>query len=247
MRYWYYKESEREKGPIRENELAKLFEDGSLPPETLVRTESIGNWQEARTIKELVPPSPASPTPSVTSAMAPLPISDFVPSGPQVRPWVRWWARMMDDALFGLVMLLLTFVYPRASETNDVIIGVVFSFAYIFVEAFMLSAWGTTPGKALLNVRLRRVDGTIPNYFGALSRSFNVWVRGLGCGIGLVAVIAEGISHRKLVKDGITPWDKSGGFRVAHKSVERGRIITYVFVNLGIVGLFLLAMFLPSA
>jgi hypothetical protein len=66
MRYWYYYESEQQKGPIADEEFTILFGTGSLPANTLVWSEGLTEWVEARMIENLVPaafippPAPAS-------------------------------------------------------------------------------------------------------------------------------------------------------------------------------------------
>ena len=139
-----------------------------------------------------------------------------------------------------LVGFILGFVYPHALEINDSLFGIILVFAYVFVEPCMLSSWGTTPGKALLNIRLRKHDGTKPNYAQALSRAFNVWVRGLGLGIPIVALFTHINAYKRLTKDGITSWDKDGGFQVAHKIVGAGRVIAAIAILVGFV--FLVAL-----
>ena len=48
--------------------------------------------------------------------------------------------------------------------------------------------FGATAGKALLRVKVTNPDGRNLSYPQALSRSFNVWLRGLGIGIPLVSL-----------------------------------------------------------
>lgn len=162
--------------------------------------------------------------------------SGFVPSGPQVRPWVRYWARTIDEALFGIMSgIVLAMIHPPALELNGALLGVMFSFVYAFVEPGMLCSWGTTPGKALLNIRLRKADESLPSYGDALSRAFNVWTRGMGLGIPIVAFFTQLNAYSKLSKDGITSWDKEGGFRISHKKVGAGRVIAIIALLIGFV------------
>jgi hypothetical protein len=234
MRLWYYHEAGQQRGPIAEEEFVKLFESGALSADTLVWTESLKDWQQARTIDGLVPAA-LSPPP-LGSPVAPPPVHAFAPSGPQIRPWVRFWARTTDDLLFGgFAGIILAFVFPAALEMNDVLFGMIGAFIFVFVEPCMLSTWGTTPGKALFNICLRKSDGTKPNYAEALARAFNVWVRGEGLGIPLVLLFTRIHAYNKLTKEGVTSWDRDGGFTVAHKNVGAGRIIAAVAIFIGFV------------
>ena len=229
MRYWYYHESGQQKGPIVEAAFVKLFESGSLAANTPVWCEGLKEWQEAHTIENLVPPSFASPPAPVHSLVVTPPLHDLVPTGPQARPWVRYWARMIDVMLFFfLADVLLAFICPAVIEMNDKRLGIIYLFLYVFVEPCMLSSWGTTPGKALLNIRLRKIDGTKPNFSEALARAFNVWIRGWGIGIPIVVLFTQITAYKRLTKDGITSWDKDGGFRISHKLFGAGRVIAVI-------------------
>ncbi|CAK6688863.1 RDD family protein [Synechococcus sp. BA-124 BA4] len=234
MRYWYYHEAGQQKGPIAEEAFVKLFESGVLSADTLVWTESLKDWQQARTVEGLVPPALSLPPPPLGNTMRSPPVHAFVPSGPQIRPWPRFWARTTDYLLFGgLTGIILAFTFPAPSKIQDVLLGMIAAFVFVFVEPWMLSTWGTTPGKALFNVRLRKNDGTKPNYAEALSRAFNVWVRGEGLGIPIVLLFMRTKAYNKLTKEGITSWDREGGFTVAHKNIGAGRIIAAVALFIG--------------
>ncbi|HJM50598.1 MAG TPA: RDD family protein [Alphaproteobacteria bacterium] len=56
------------------------------------------------------------------------------------------------------------------------------------VVGLLLAAWGTTPGKWLLNMAVERQDGTAIDFGSALRRSFAVWLRGLGGGLPVVSL-----------------------------------------------------------
>ena len=228
MRYWYYLVAGQPKGPLTEEVLLKLFESDSLPATTLVWREGFTEWQEAGATENLLSLSSSRP-PAPPRVLPPPPLHNFIPSGLQARPWVRYWARTIDLMLFSvLVGVLLALVYPAALEINALALAVTIVFLYVFIEPFMLSSWGTTPGKALLNIRLRRIDGTRLNYIDALSRSFNVWIRGCGLGLPIVGILTHITGYTKLSKYGITSWDKDGAFRIDHKILGPGRVIACV-------------------
>ena len=67
---------------------------------------------------------------------------------------------MMDIFLFAdLFGTALAIVYPPFLEIPEALSGLVLLFPYVFVESAMLAGWGTTPGKAILRVRLRKATG----------------------------------------------------------------------------------------
>jgi len=240
MRQWFYIQEEQQRGPISEADFVKMFESGQLAPDTLVWTEDLQEWSAARDIDGLIPPAynpPPSPT-TRPASFAPE-TSAYMPSGEQVRPWVRYWARMIDFCLFGILAgVVLSIVYAPALDIPDALFGVLLVFAFVFVEAAMLAAWSTTPGKVLLKVRLRKNDGSRLSYGDALSRAFKVWFRGEGIGIPIVALFTQIHAYNRLTKQGITSWDEDGHFKVSHQTVGAWRTTIAVVV---LVGIFFLA------
>jgi hypothetical protein len=92
----------------------------------------------------------------------------------------------------------------------------------------MLSSWGTTPGKAILNIRIRESDGAKLSFNSAVQRSAQVWLRGLGLGIPIVSFITQIIAYSELTREGITYWDKEGNFCVRHRRI--GFVRTFIAV-----------------
>jgi uncharacterized RDD family membrane protein YckC len=170
------------------------------------------------------------------TVVAPIPANAFIPCGNQKRPWVRLAARYIDLLTFAtLVGGVAGVAYAPMLEINNVLFSMITLLVYVFVEPCMLSSWGTTPGKAMLNIHLRKTDGTKPAYAEALSRSFNVWVRGLGLGIPVVSLATCITSYKTLMREGETSWDKDGGFRIAHGNVGAGRVIAVIAFFFGFI------------
>lgn len=161
----------------------------------------------------------------------------------QIRPWVRYFARYLDICLFAVTgSIILVFTFPQALDINSSAMGIIILFLYIFVDAFFLCTWGTTPGKWLLNTKVRSVDNrklTLPQ---ALSRSFAVWLKGLGLGLGIISMITSIVAYCKLKDQGITSWDRDGGYVVIHGKIGWIRIIFIIlsftaFIALAVFGL----------
>lgn len=170
------------------------------------------------------------------STTSPIPIQTTT-SVAQVRPWVRYWARMFDLYLISIVSgIAISILYPDAlSEQNsDQLFGLAVIFAWVFIESLFLSTTGTTPGKWLFKIRLIPPSGETPDYSTAFSRSFKVWWRGFGTGFPLVSLITLIVSYNKLTKNGITTWDRDNGFTVAHEQIGPLRVIFAIafFVSL---------------
>ena len=70
------------------------------------------------------------------------------PKSSLVRPWVRYWARMFDVYSFSLIGgVILAFIAPQfLAKQNEYALGMLLVFAWVFVEALLLSSFQTTPG-----------------------------------------------------------------------------------------------------
>ena len=161
----------------------------------------------------------------------PMPIQAAVPVVAQVRPWVRYWARMFDIYLAAIVGgMAVGIFYPDAFNEpgSDQLFGLAVVFAWVFIESLFLSTAGSTPGKWLFKIHLIPSSGEKPDYSTALSRSFKVWWRGLGIGFPLVSLITLIVAHGKLTKNGITSWDRDDGFTVTHERIGPLRVIVAV-------------------
>jgi hypothetical protein len=237
MRLWFYVKDSQQHGPVAEDILVQMLAAGTLSSDTLVWTKELKDWTTARDVEGLVPaevlPPPIGLPPPIPrdSWTPPLATTIYQPSGPQLRPWVRYWARMTDFFLFCFLFgLILTIIHEPLLEINDKLLGILLLFIYIFVEPIMLSSLGTTPGKALLRIRLRRQDGTKLNYSEGLNRAFRVWLRGEGLGIPIVSLFTLITAYRRLTRKGKTSWDRDGHFGVYHQIVGPLRAVVTVLI-----------------
>lgn len=85
----------------------------------------------------------------------------------RIFPWRRYFARTMDLGLyFTLLVLVLQltvrFNFVRASEDmgSSFLLNLAALLVMFGAETVMLHLWGTTPGKALLGLKLLRQDGS---------------------------------------------------------------------------------------
>lgn len=249
MSDWYYAKGDEQQGPVPEGDLRRRLASGILAADTLVWQDGMEGWKPASSIEALAPPaSPAAagpatvePAPPAASA-APEAVSPYAPpesepldagtpvitSGSQVRPWIRYWARTLDILLFAFLFgMVLAFTFPAVMELNDTMFGIVLLLSMTFAEAASLSLFATTPGKALLRIRVCNHDGSRLSYGSALGRSMNVLVRGLGLGIPIVALITHIMAYTRLTRDGVTSWDGAGNHLVAHREIQvwRGALV----------------------
>jgi uncharacterized RDD family membrane protein YckC len=152
-------------------------------------------------------------------------------AGRAVRPWVRYWARVIDLYVFGAVVTALIdysnlglLGSPGAQKTSSLLALV----AWMLIEARLLQQLGTTPGKLLLNVRVWRRDGGAVTLRDTLLRSLRLWWRGLGAGLPVVSFITAYLAYRQLRDRGETSWDRDGGWEVVHGEIGPLRVLATI-------------------
>jgi uncharacterized RDD family membrane protein YckC len=143
--------------------------------------------------------------------------------------WARWLARSFDSLwVLGLTYLLWLVlggygglligmgrlpVDAFAWSENPWLAGaadvVTFVVIFVLIEPMLLAAWGTTPGKWVMGIRILREDGRPPGYFHALWRTIRVVALGCGLFIPILSVITM-IASATVVNDkGRAPWDET--------------------------------------
>jgi hypothetical protein len=147
---------------------------------------------------------------------------------------VRYWARSIDIALICIIVgLPIGAVLP--DELNNRLVDQLVQFLamtlWIPIEAALIATFGCTPGKALLRVRVSNKNGSNLSFGQALSRSFGVWLMGLGTGlIPLVTLATSLFAYNRLSKNGVTTWDRDGRFMVTHRKVGIVRTLVAIAI-----------------
>ncbi|MFV1994318.1 MAG: RDD family protein [Verrucomicrobiales bacterium] len=163
-------------------------------------------------------------------------------SCPQIRPFVRFWARFFDIFLFSSAIWLIIGVEalpepPKSEEEFEAFFAIARRLALMeaaillswnFVEALFIFTYGTTPGKALFRIQIRREDGTLPSYFCALQRSLHVWIAGYAFGIPILRELMILVFFFRLTNEGTTPWDRAQGTVVRHERIGELRILAAI-------------------
>ena len=73
----------------------------------------------------------------------------------QARPWIRFWARMIDLILFAMFCGLVYGICFPQYNFNEALFELLMVPMWIIGESFCLANFQTTPGKAILKIRLR--------------------------------------------------------------------------------------------
>lgn len=178
----------------------------------------------AATVSEAGPRSTAASDPVRRERAGP-PAS---PEDTAAHPWRRWFARIVDISLAAFVLgFVLAALAPGLTLLDSDILGsMVVLAAWLVAEPFVLGGLGTTPGKALMNIKLRQADGVrLLRLNQAFDRSFRVWFYGMAGGLPIVSLFTMANAYVKLDREGATPWDQRGGFVVTHGDLGTGRVV----------------------
>jgi len=148
------------------------------------------------------------------------------------RPWNRLAARLFDYAIWGLVLALLLSELHGAGampETlaywigHPLIAPVLITGTWVPIEALLIAALQTTPGKWLFGCYLQfsisdayASRDTRSQLRRALLRSFRVWWEGVGCGFPLLAPILIAVAYEKVAQNQETDWDFAQDCLVTH-------------------------------
>lgn len=144
---------------------------------------------------------------------------------PVVKPWRRYFARVVDYFLFAIILGFLCGLYaPWLLGYSLIIQSMIIIGLWVLVEPVFLSTLGYTPGKFLFNLKVRTKNGTKLSFNEALTRSFRVWVSGLGLGLPFVNIGCSLYEYKKLKDTGTTPWDRNLNL-YSYESVGPIRII----------------------
>ncbi|EKN66183.1 hypothetical protein BABA_17282 [Neobacillus bataviensis LMG 21833] len=229
---WFYIRNHQQQGPIGLFELKKMFEQGILTPETFVWSKNLNQWQMVKSLDLLPdivfkPKECAQPEENFASTWQEIE-KDTYPKG---RPFVRYLARFFDLSLFSLVLITFVSIFsPKfILETSGSFIFMLCLVLYVLVEASILSIFGNTLGKTILNARLRTINGEPLHFLIALKRSIFVTAAGMGFGVPIINFICFYFSFFDLKKNGISTWDQQIGTVVLYGKVSPTRII---FVSL---------------
>ncbi len=148
------------------------------------------------------------------------------------RPWHRLSARVFDYAIWGLVLALLLSELRGTGIVPDhlgylvghpLIAPILITASWIPIEALLIAALGSTPGKWLFGVylqfsisdayALRDVRSQLKR---ALRRAFRVWWEGIAFGFPLLAPVLVAVAYEKLTQNQETDWDFAQDVLVTH-------------------------------
>ncbi|MCM3765094.1 RDD family protein [Neobacillus niacini] len=223
---WFYIRDHQQQGPVGLFELKKLLEQGILTRDSFVWNKDLDCWHPAKTLDLLSESDFQDESGGIINYAAGwMEIAkDTYPNG---RPIVRYLARFFDLSLFSLFVITFFSIFKPhfIADSSAIFIFMLCLILYILVEAVILSIFGNTLGKSLLNARVRTVTGVPIDFFTALKRSIFVNAAGMGFGVPFINIICFLFSYRDLKEHGIATWDKHIGTVVLYGKVSTARLV----------------------
>jgi uncharacterized RDD family membrane protein YckC len=243
---WHYVDAGQKQGPVSRDEIASRYASGQISDSTLVWSAGMSQWRPVAEVYELYahleslrltpPPIPTSDDsakrpharvePNLASEPSRQPsVDDWTEA---VSPWRRWFARIADIAIFGT---LLGLALPKEVwSDNELANGWIITLGLFPVEAVLIAARGTTPGKALMNLRVTHFDGKSRLTIGqSATRAWGALVSGQGLGIPIVTLFTQIIQYRRISNGRPVSYDENHS-RVFGGPVGAGRAILVVAV-----------------
>lgn len=231
---WFYIRDHQQQGPIGLFELKKLFEQGVLTGDSFLWSSDMDCWCMAKSLDLFQVPNKLNEQKPINYALVWEEIKkDTYPAG---RPFVRFLARFFDLALFTFFLIAFVSIFsPKfIVESSAITVFMICLILYILVEAAILSVFGNTLGKSLLNTRMKTVTGEPINFVTALKRSIFVTAAGMGLGVPIINFICFGFSYKDLKKHGYATWDKQIGTIVLYGRISTARMLVVSIIPIGL-------------
>ena len=177
----------------------------------------------------------------------------------ECHPWRRFFARWVDLSLASLIVSFMIvevlWIRPVPGDFLNAVLAVLTAFALVPVEAYMLSRWGTTPGKYMMGMRIEAAEGGFLSWQQALEREWAVLRDGMCFQIPLLTLWSQlrcysqltGTSLRRFARREDVPepeemdWDDGAERQYLPLGGKRGAVLAAVFVLI-LVGNGLLAL-----
>lgn len=226
MTVWYYAVGQTREGPVGQDKVEELIADGVIGRDAYVWREGMADWKVvadqpdfARFFHALAPVSAPPTLPSTHAAVrgaAPATSAAQMSSAPRLRPWPRFWARMLDNMLLwpflevGSRAAMISFA-PYADALQMLGYSVLFGLAAMFASAVLLATsmtlFGTTPGKAVVGVLVPvPAGGSAFSFY--LAREFKVLFFAYALGIPLAFIVTFIIQYLRLSSGRPTMYDE---------------------------------------
>lgn len=177
----------------------------------------------------------------------------------KLHPWLRYFAKSIDLNIYNILFLILLglgMLVTIGAKLGFAAIVAIAIIAWvptnILLEPFLFSTFGTTPGKALANIKVSHADGSQLSFGQALQRylclllctamlfvmacsalaTFIPPLQRLVLLLGFVSVCCIAYQYFRMLKTGRTTWDNRQDLTYAISSRSGLRVFVFVIVLL---------------
>lgn len=164
-----------------------------------------------------------------------LPMPNEASPGTRPRPWMRYWARLLDIQLFAFpISIVLIFVLPEFFRIPRLLQMAFVLPLILILEAGLLATVGTTPGKWLLGISIRSASGGPVSFGAAVRRGMDLYWRGMGCAVPPISLFTMITAESRLSVNGQTTWDVIAGLRTSHLPIPwwKGTLTVAAFIGI---------------
>lgn len=227
MADWWYVKDELKIGPISQEALLRLRDDGNIDADTMIWQEGFSDWTRLGDVNVigvsgLIHPSVSTPT---------------EPDYPLAKKWPRFFARLFDIWLeVSVIAFIAGFILAKYSAslfefiqqpfTSQLFGCLCLPFALI-LDALIYQVFGNTIGKKILSLDVRKSSGTALTFTEYLSRNSRLWFKGFGFGIPFVSLFTMANEGNRIDRELPASYDGKTNDRVRSKPITIGRKIVF--------------------
>lgn len=250
----YWIQNKQRRGPVTVPDIISLLQTGELTEDTLAWHAGCNGWLPLKELPALEDffnkPAPQETPPdemtapctdgtsapcesrnlSETEQLPPLPPGQHITV--QVAPIMpRLVARLVDIAMYSVIGMAI--VYRMKIAYGDISLPgmLLFWLPMILAEAWLLSRFGSTPGKKLMLIRVIPMSNVLTElpFRRALLRSILNFLLGLGMMLPMPALVMGIFNFFSLRLRGISGWDMRAGTLPVRMTPARPGIFRYIF------------------
>lgn len=170
--------------------------------------------------------------------------------------WLRYFARIIDitvGSIFIVVGIIIISLFLLMFDIDiealfevPFVFEIILMIIYFFVEAKVISVFGTTLGKKLFGITVFHSNGEHLDYITSLERTFTMWFKGLGLSIPLISLFTLIMSYNRYTDLGITSWDEALEVKVSFQPISTIRLAVGVIAWVVAVALNLISLYIGT-
>lgn len=232
MADWYYTLGQKRGGPVDEEIIRRLIENGHVSRDDYLFHEQMTDWEKAGLNPVFADSFASLALASEGKPVAPKPF--FLPA----RPWRRLWARLFDLLMMSPLFMMSgqgmwdVLFYAHGNPLSAQIAVFVQYLTLItlaaMTAAICMACFDTTPGKAIFGVCVFAPhEGFWPRFIFYFRREYRVWFWGCAMGIPPLFILTFLFQYRRLKVDLNASYDRE---RSSVLVLRPSRIAAFIMV-----------------